>query len=74
VRLEQGAAIPFTLAAIAGIILWFLLLVALVERYGDRFSPATIGGLVRFLGGLIALFGLWFLALFGHFLWERLAG
>jgi threonine/homoserine/homoserine lactone efflux protein len=54
--ITPSLAIPFALAACVGIIAWFLILLALVRRYRNRFRAATLAKVVRVIG--VALMGL----------------
>jgi len=57
-------ALPFSIGVAFGACAWFFLLVALLSRYRDRFSPLAMQRVIRGMGyGLVAL-GLWFLGAF----------
>lgn len=57
-------ALPFAIGVALGASAWFFLLVALLSRYRDRFSPLAMQRTIRGMGyGLMAL-GVWFLVVF----------
>lgn len=60
ITLDPRDAISFSLGALAGIVAWFSLFVALLQRYGQRFDQRKLRLVVRAIGGLILLLGLWF--------------
>lgn len=60
VQLESADALPFSLGALVGIIGWFALLTGLLKKYGKRFSPVRLALVVRSIGVLILLLGVWF--------------
>lgn len=51
-------AIPFALGVGAGIICWFMLLLALVRKFRQRLSPETLDKGIRAMGVVITLAGL----------------
>ena len=59
-RLTPDLALPFALAACAGIVVWFWLLVAGVRRFKDRFRAETLSKVVRVIGVALVGLGLWF--------------
>lgn len=56
-RFEPAAALPFSLGACAGIILWFTLLLGLVKRFRTRISDAVLGRARRGVGLILVLLG-----------------
>lgn len=50
VALDSSHALPFSLGALCGIVLWFSLLLRLVGHFRDRFSYATLGRVIRGMG------------------------
>ncbi len=58
--LQPRAALPFSLGAMAGIVAWFALLIALLRRLGSRLSARTLDRLVRVVGAALLLLGAWF--------------
>jgi threonine/homoserine/homoserine lactone efflux protein len=60
VDLRGSLAAPFAAGVGAGITLWFLVLIAIVRRYRDRFSYATLARAVRVLGGGLLVLAAWF--------------
>jgi threonine/homoserine/homoserine lactone efflux protein len=55
-RLDPGDAIPFALGVVAGIVGWFAVLIALVQRFREHLQPKTIALLIRSLGwGLVSI-------------------
>ena len=59
--LEGDAATWFALGAWAGIVAWFVALVALVRRYRDRFRPEQLRGFLRAMGVFLLGVAAWFL-------------
>lgn len=53
-------AAPFALGAALGITSWFLILVALLRRYRERFSHAALTRVIRVIGAVLILLALWF--------------
>lgn len=60
VAFSPGLAVPFGLGAGLGIAAWTVVLVRIVARYRDRFEPATIDRMVRWMGGFLLLVSLLF--------------
>ncbi|HEU4408081.1 MAG TPA: LysE family transporter [Polyangiaceae bacterium] len=58
--LRTGDALPFAAGAGAGIVGWFSVLLVLMRRYREKFSPATLDRVVRGAGALLVCLGLWF--------------
>jgi threonine/homoserine/homoserine lactone efflux protein len=58
--LQTRDALPFAAGAGAGIVGWFTLLLGLMRRYREKFSPATLDRVVRGAGALLVCLGLWF--------------
>lgn len=58
--LTPGAALPFALGAMAGIVAWFALLIALLRRFGGNLSKRALDRLVRVIGGVLLAIGAWF--------------
>jgi threonine/homoserine/homoserine lactone efflux protein len=50
----------FGLGSFVGIAGWFTLFVFLLRKFGKRFSANTLSKVVRVIGGLVLLVGLWF--------------
>lgn len=59
VQAQTLLALPFGLAAGAGVIAWYALLVALVRRHRDRFRTQTLDRVVRIMGGVLIGVGVW---------------
>ncbi|MFO0548088.1 MAG: LysE family transporter [Polyangiaceae bacterium] len=60
VRFDPEAALPFSGGAMVGIGGWFVLLVGLLRRYRGRFDQKKLDLVVRVIGGLIVVLGVWF--------------
>lgn len=61
-------ALPFAAGVGGGATSWFLVMVALLRRYRERFSTATLQRTVRILGLLLIGLGVWFAVRFvGYF-------
>jgi threonine/homoserine/homoserine lactone efflux protein len=58
---DANLAYPFGLGAMAGIVVWFSILVYLVRRFRGRFSQATLDRIIRAMGWLLIATGGWFL-------------
>jgi threonine/homoserine/homoserine lactone efflux protein len=55
-HLEPNEAVPFALGVVVGIVLWFLILIALVQRFREHLKPTTTAVLIRTLGwGLVSI-------------------
>lgn len=52
-------AVPFGIAAAAGIAGWNIVLVALLRRYRDRFPKSLVTWFIRGMGVLLILIGAW---------------
>jgi threonine/homoserine/homoserine lactone efflux protein len=65
---SSAYAIPFGLCAAAGIGSWFLTLVALFKRYGDKLPRAAMTWVIRVMGLVLVVFALWSAAKLVHFL------
>jgi threonine/homoserine/homoserine lactone efflux protein len=65
---SSAYAIPFGLCAAAGIGSWFLTLVALFKRYGDKLPRAAMTWSIRVMGLVLVVFALWSAAKLVHFL------
>jgi threonine/homoserine/homoserine lactone efflux protein len=61
---SRGAAAPFSIGAFVGIVAWFSVLVALIERYRDKFRPSLLGRMIQVIGLLLIGLGLFFAWLF----------
>jgi len=60
VAFEGSHALPFSLGALVGIVLWFAILLKLVAHFRERFSYASLARVIRGMGwGLVAI-GAWF--------------
>lgn len=64
-------ALPFAIGVAVGASAWFFLLVALLSRYRDRFSPMTMQRVIRGMGYALIALGLWFLVVFLHWFSTR---
>jgi threonine/homoserine/homoserine lactone efflux protein len=53
-------ALPFAAGACAGIVGWFALLLTLMHKYREKFSPRTLDRLARGAGALVLGLGIWF--------------
>lgn len=60
VQFEGRHAIPFSLGALVGIVLWFVTLLKLVDHFRDRFSYASLARVIRVMGWGLLLIGAWF--------------
>jgi threonine/homoserine/homoserine lactone efflux protein len=60
VEARPALALPFGIGAGAGIVGWFVVLVALVRRYRGRFRTATLNRVIRAMGVLLIGLGIWF--------------
>jgi threonine/homoserine/homoserine lactone efflux protein len=58
--LDTRDALPFAAGAGAGIVGWFSLLLVLMRRYREKFSPSTLDRIARGAGVLLVCLGLWF--------------
>ena len=67
VDFTPAMALPFALAACAGIVGWFGLLLFLVRRYKERFNTSTLNRVIQVMGVLLIALGSWFLILFVHY-------
>jgi len=56
IEMTPVEALPFAAGASVGIGSWFVVFVAILRRYGERFRPATLERVVRGIG--VALMGL----------------
>jgi len=61
-------ALPFAVGVALGACAWFFLLVALLSRYRDRFSPLAMQRVIRGMGYGLVVLGLWFLGAFIYWL------
>ncbi|MDY0004051.1 MAG: LysE family transporter [Polyangia bacterium] len=68
--LTPALAAPFALAACAGIVLWFLLLVRIVGRYQDRFRPETLRRVLQGTGVALLALGAWFALGLARYIWS----
>lgn len=69
VELRGAMAWPFAVGCALGIAGWFVTLLALIRRYRERFSEAVLRRVMRGVGGLLVIGGLWFVwRLAAHFL------
>jgi threonine/homoserine/homoserine lactone efflux protein len=60
VTLGPSHAIPFSLGALVGIVLWFATLLRLVTQFRDRFSYATLARVIRTMGWVLLCISAWF--------------
>ncbi len=60
VTFDSALAVPFGLAAGLGIASWYLVLVALVRRFRDRFRRDTLDRVLRGFGVFVIGVGVWF--------------
>ncbi len=58
--LRPTEALPFAAGALAGIVAWFSLLVALLRRFGAALSAGALDRLVRLIGAALLALGAWF--------------
>ncbi len=58
--LRTRDALPFAAGACAGIVGWFAVLLVLMRRYREKFSPSTLDRVARGAGVLLIGLGLWF--------------
>ncbi|MFO0725958.1 MAG: LysE family transporter [Myxococcota bacterium] len=56
-----AAAGVFAASAATGIALWFIIFLALLQRFRDRIHRSTLNKLVQGIGVMIAAIGVWFL-------------
>ncbi len=57
---DGGRALPFAVGVCLGIFAWFTALLALLARFRRRFDRASLDRVVRIMGVLLVLFGLYF--------------
>jgi len=57
---DRGMAWPFALGCALGIAGWFVTLLALIRRYRERFSQTILRRIMRGVGVLLIVGGLWF--------------
>ena len=60
VQFEARHALPFSLGAMAGIVLWFATLLRLVTHFRDRFSYAALARVIRAMGWGLIVIATWF--------------
>ena len=60
VALDTSHAVPFSVGAMVGIILWFVTLLRLVGHFRDRFSYETLATVIRGMGGALLVIAAWF--------------
>jgi threonine/homoserine/homoserine lactone efflux protein len=60
VELDPALSLPFGIAVWAGITTWYLVLVALVEKYQRRLSLRALTAVIRAMGVLLVGLGIWF--------------
>lgn len=60
VTLGPSHAIPFSLGALVGIVLWFATLLRLIMRFRDRFSYARLASVIRGMGWVLLCVSAWF--------------
>lgn len=53
VTLDSRRAVPFALAVFLGIVAWFSTLLWLVDKFKDRWSPASVEWLIKIMGALL---------------------
>lgn len=58
--IHPRAALPFAAGAMVGIVAWFALLIALLQRFGGNLSKRGLDRLVRVVGALLIALGAWF--------------
>ncbi len=63
-KITPQLAIPFALSACVGIVAWFLVLLALVRKYRERFRAETLAKVVRAIGVVLVGLGIYFGYLF----------
>ncbi|HEU4536143.1 MAG TPA: LysE family transporter, partial [Polyangiaceae bacterium] len=69
--LRTADALPFAAGACAGIVGWFTLLLALMHKYREKFSPRTLDRVARGAGALVLGLGVWFAVSFALSLARR---
>jgi threonine/homoserine/homoserine lactone efflux protein len=57
---EGGHALPFAIGCASGITGWFLLLLGIIRRYRERFSPRALARVVNAIGVLLLGLSIWF--------------
>ena len=67
VAFGPGRALPFSIGVCCGISGWFAVLLSLLGRYRARFDRGTVERLVRAMGVLLLLLGLFFVVRFGMY-------
>lgn len=54
-----GKAVPFAAAACAGILTWFAILLWVVKKFRNRWSPSALARFMRVMGGFLVALGGW---------------
>jgi len=57
--MDRSQALPFALAACAGIVAWFLTLLWLLGKWRNRMSAAALGRFRRGMGAVLVAVGVW---------------
>ena len=60
VSLDSSHALPFSLGALVGIVVWFATLLRLVMHFRQRFSHEALSRVIRWMGGGLLLLSGWF--------------
>jgi threonine/homoserine/homoserine lactone efflux protein len=71
VRFTGLLAIPFGVCAAAGIAVWGLMVVGLLERFGKRVPNAVLTWVVRSMGIVMICVGLWSFVALGKYVLDR---
>ncbi len=59
IAMDRAEALPFAAAVCAGIVAWFMTLLALLRRWRERMSIATLGRFKRWMGAILVAAGGW---------------
>lgn len=60
IRFDSHGALPFSIGVCLGICAWFVVLLLLLSRFRGRFRRSTLDVMIRVMGGLLTLLGLFF--------------
>jgi threonine/homoserine/homoserine lactone efflux protein len=72
VTFNAGRALPFSIGVCLGITVWFAVLLTLLARFRERFRRTTLERVVRIMGVLLTLLGLFFGVRFAMYFSQRL--
>ncbi|HZO14203.1 MAG TPA: LysE family transporter [Polyangiaceae bacterium] len=67
---SSSLAYPFAIGVCLGISGWFMALLALIARFKERFSPATLDRVVRAFGGFLLVVAFYFAWRFARYFYE----